>query len=90
MVGTSGYAVNHMATVAELEAKVQALAALPSPQGRRALRLAAGVSIAEVAAVVGVSRQAVNAWERGTAKPVGDHLHAYLELLAMFKRTVGA
>jgi DNA-binding transcriptional regulator YiaG len=78
-----------MATVAELEAKVHSLAALPPPKGRRALRLAAGVSIAEVAAVVGVSRQAVNAWERGSARPVGDHLPAYLELLEMFRRTVG-
>ena len=79
-----------MATVAELEARVQALAALPPPQGRRALRQAAGVSLAEVAAVCGVSRQTVYAWERGTARPTGDRLGAYLELLAMFKRTVGA
>lgn len=78
-----------MTTVAELEAKVQALAALPPPKGRKALRLAAGVTVADVAAIVGVSRQAVNAWERGSARPIGNHLHAYLEILEMCRR-VGA
>jgi DNA-binding transcriptional regulator YiaG len=79
-----------MEALAQLEAKVQALAALPPPKARKALRQAAGVTVVEVASVVGVSRQSVTAWERGDARPVGDHLHAYLDLLAMFKRAVGA
>jgi transcriptional regulator with XRE-family HTH domain len=79
-----------VSTIAKLEVKVQALAALPTPPARKALRQAAGVTMADVAAVVGVSRQAVSQWERGEARPAGEHLHAYLELLAMFKRSVGA
>lgn len=54
---------------------------LPAPPMRRAIRVAAGFTGAEVAATLGVSRQAVAQWERGTRTPRGTHLRAYLEVL---------
>lgn len=54
---------------------------LPPPHMRRAIRLAAGLSAAEVAAAMGVTRQAVAAWERGRRTPRGPLLSAYIEVL---------
>ena len=42
----------------------------------RAARLAAGLSLAEVAALCGVTRQAVHLWEQGRASPSLDHIQA--------------
>lgn len=41
----------------------------------------AQVSLEEVAVVVGVTRQAVGNWERGTRTPRGDDLNRYLAVL---------
>jgi len=54
---------------------------LPPPQVRRALRIAAGLSLAEVASAVGVSRQAVAHWEGGSRRPAAKHLTAYCQAL---------
>jgi len=54
---------------------------LPPPAARRALRLAAGLTIAEVAQAAGASRQAVSMWERGERTPRGDFLVRYIEAL---------
>jgi len=54
---------------------------LPSPQMRRALRVASGLSAAELAALMGVTRQAVSKWERGVRTPRGQHLATYVAVL---------
>jgi transcriptional regulator with XRE-family HTH domain len=48
---------------------------------RRALRVDAGISAAELAQDLGVSRQAVAQWERGERTPRGKYLEAYVEAL---------
>ena len=48
----------------------------------RQLRVDAGVSLAEVAAVLKVSRQAAGQWETGRTRPSAVHALAYGRLLA--------
>lgn len=54
---------------------------LPSPAMRRALRASAGLSAAELASTLGVTRQAVSKWERGDRTPRGEHLESYIAVL---------
>ena len=68
-----------------IERRLRARSELPEPRVRRALREAAGVSQADVAAAVGVSRQAVDHWESGTRYPRPKHLAAYLEVLRILR-----
>ena len=42
----------------------------------RAARLSAGLSLAEVALLCGVTRQAIHRWEQGRASPSLDHIQA--------------
>ena len=42
----------------------------------RAARLAAGLSLADVAVLCGVTRQAVHLWEQGRASPSLEHIQA--------------
>jgi DNA-binding transcriptional regulator YiaG len=56
-------------------------ACLPPPDERRKIRVAAGVSFAEVGAELGVSATAVMRWERGTSTPRRDRAVAYRRLL---------
>lgn len=67
--------------VAHLAETVRLRKALPTPAMCRALREAAGVSAAQVAAPVGVTRQTVSKWELGTRTPRGEHLRRYLDVL---------
>jgi DNA-binding transcriptional regulator YiaG len=60
---------------------VQARRELPPPETCRALRLAAGVSLAEVAEAVGVTKQAVLFWELGQRRPTGPRLARYVTVL---------
>ncbi|MEU1043467.1 helix-turn-helix domain-containing protein [Streptomyces sp. NPDC005907] len=55
---------------------------LPSPKRRRRLREAAGLTQAQVADRVGVSRETVRSWESGRTTPHGREREAYAELLA--------
>jgi DNA-binding transcriptional regulator YiaG len=71
---------------AELVDRIQARRELPSPAMQRALRKAAGASLAEVAEAVGVTRQAVSMWELGHRSPRAHYLEAYLEVLRAFRR----
>jgi len=54
---------------------------LRSGDARRA-REAAGVTAAELASVIGVSRQSVSGWETGAAVPSLAHALAYGRVLA--------
>ena len=63
---------------------------LPSPAVRRALRVAAGLTQADLAAELGVSRAAVARWESGTRVPRGDYRITYAALLRELSRAVHA
>ncbi len=61
---------------------------LPPPAARRALRVAAGLTLQDVADVVGVTRQAVAKWETGDRNPSGRVRSAYAQALADLRRLV--
>lgn len=82
------YGVYMKATLEDLTQRLQARRELPRPEVRRTLRRVAGASQAEVAAIVGVTRQAVQLWEAGTRTPRGANLDRYLEVLHEFRRVV--
>ena len=69
----------------ELVAAAAIRAELLSGDARRA-RVASGVSAAEVARIVGVSRATVSDWEAGRKSPTGGHALAYGRLLAALTR----
>ncbi|MGW0768501.1 helix-turn-helix domain-containing protein [Streptomyces sp. NPDC002676] len=57
---------------------------LPPPQERRRLRESQSLTLAQLAARVGVRRATVRAWEQGRGTPSGDAGEAYARLLASF------
>jgi len=67
--------------VAELVARAELASRLPSPERGRLIRERAGVTQLELAAAVGVSKGALERWERGEARPRGRHAAAYVALL---------
>lgn len=52
----------------------------------RAIREAAGLSLAEVAADVRVDRSTIHRWESGSRKPTGSAAGRYLSLLEELQR----
>jgi DNA-binding transcriptional regulator YiaG len=54
---------------------------LPGPEARRLLRERAGLKQQDVAAALGVTREAVALWERGARNPRDRYLPRYLEIL---------
>jgi DNA-binding XRE family transcriptional regulator len=67
----------------ELGRRVRARTQLPTPEARRAIRVSAGVSLADIARAVGVTRQTAMLWERGARRPSGERLLAYVAVLEM-------
>ncbi len=65
----------------ELLVRARAASRLPTPSRRRSIREAAGATQEELATVIGVSKQALERWEREKAKPRGRHAAAYASLL---------
>jgi DNA-binding transcriptional regulator YiaG len=65
--------------VDDLVERVRIRKQLPAPAERRRIREAAGVSLRDVAAAVGVSHTAVASWEAGATPR--EHRAAYLRLL---------
>lgn len=67
----------------ELSALIAARKAdrLPDPAIRRLARESAGLTQAELASVLGVSRPAVTRWENGTREPRDDKRVAYAQVL---------
>jgi len=62
--------------------KVRTRRRLPPPNVRRLIRQQAGVSLRDVAEVIGVTQPTVTRWELGLRSPErGPHLDAYLALL---------
>ncbi len=60
--------------------------ALPAAAQRRALRLAANLTLDDVAGLIGCTRQAVSNWESGRREPSGRFLQAYTEALQVARR----
>lgn len=58
---------------------------LPTPGVCRALRQASGLSAADVARALGLTRQAVTAWERGERRPSAVNCDGYLRVLRMLE-----
>jgi DNA-binding transcriptional regulator YiaG len=71
-------------TLEDIRARVRARQELPPPAMRKALREAAGVSLRDAAAAVGVTYEAMRQWESGRAGPGPRNLVAYVELLRAF------
>jgi DNA-binding transcriptional regulator YiaG len=55
---------------------------LPPPAECRAIRLAAGATLRDIAAALRVNAMTISRWERGVAEPWPRHRAAYLCLLA--------
>ncbi|MFD5370789.1 helix-turn-helix transcriptional regulator [Streptomyces sp. NPDC127103] len=60
---------------------------LPAPEICRVVREAAGVSTADVAEALGVSRQTISNWETGRRVPRGRLLVGYLEVLDLLRES---
>src|SRR5687768_4809439 len=56
-------------------------AQLPSPAECRRIRIAAGVSLREAAAPIGVDAMTLWRWENGRARPRREHAMRYRKLL---------
>lgn len=72
-----------------LEAKIQALRDLPTPDVRQHLRVVAGVTQDDIARELGVHRETVSRWERGERMPRGRLLVEYVAVLRMLRSEVG-
>ena len=73
-----------------LRQRIRKRAALPDPEERRRLRLAAGLSQADVGVAAGVSAAAVSQWERGAREPTGEALEAYVRVLGVLREETAA
>jgi DNA-binding transcriptional regulator YiaG len=62
-------------------AKLTAKRRLPAPPMRKAIRLGAGMTQADVAETLDVRRESVARWESGARDPRGETLIAYVDLL---------
>jgi DNA-binding XRE family transcriptional regulator len=60
---------------------------LPEPGERARLRQLFGISQAQLARSIGVSRNTLIAWERGTKNPAGDNREAYAAILSAWAET---
>lgn len=69
-----------------LNARAEERVTLPTPEVRRAIRIAADLRLSELAAVLGVSVPAVSRYERGHREPRGDLRKAYADALEAMRR----
>ncbi|WP_375492008.1 helix-turn-helix transcriptional regulator [uncultured Jatrophihabitans sp.] len=70
-----------MTTIEGLVERARLRQQLPPPRIRRAIRVAAGVTQAEAAEALDVSRQAFIHWELGERTPRRGNAEAYAQLL---------
>ena len=62
---------------------------LLSPEARRRIRREAGLTLAEVGRVLGVTGSTVSRWERGTMAPEGASRLVYAALLRALSESSG-
>jgi transcriptional regulator with XRE-family HTH domain len=77
-------------TVEDLRLKLHIRRNLPPPEELRRLREAAGASLADVASVIGSTRQAVQLWETGKREPYWRYLETYAAVLEMFREEIAS
>jgi DNA-binding transcriptional regulator YiaG len=70
--------------------KARAAQAIPSPHVCRAIREAAGLTLRDVGAALGVSYTTVFYWERGRNRPGPAVREKYAELLSELRRGAAA
>lgn len=73
-------------TQSPLERLARARKSLPTPEVRRAIREAAGVSQPEMAKALGVSTATVSRWESGLVVPSSSIVVDYVDALNMLAR----
>ena len=73
----------------ELLHRIEIRRALPPPAERRALRESAGLSVAEVARALGVSRGTLHRWERGHYDPTIENAERYVEVVRLLRAVQG-
>ena len=61
---------------------------LPPARERAKLRNAFGITQAEAASVLEVTRQTFNSWERGNSEPTGANRVRYAELLCKWQERI--
>lgn len=71
--------------MSQLVAAARARRSLPTPDLAKAIRKAAGVTQAEIAAELGVDPLTVYRWESGRRRPRGRHAEAYSSLLTQLR-----
>jgi transcriptional regulator with XRE-family HTH domain len=69
--------------------RARAKAALPVPRRAKALRVAAGVTVAEMADLVGVSPKTIEWWEAAKRRPTGIRVVRYAEVLGALAEELG-
>lgn len=65
--------------------ELASVARLPQPRVRKALRIAAGLTQADVAGSIGVTRVTVSRWETGVREPRGALRRSYAEALEVMR-----
>lgn len=83
----SPYTIDMESTADRLRARLRVVQALPPAEKRIALRERAGLSRADLAAVIGVTPGAVWLWEKGKRQPSGPLLAKYVEALGLLSET---
>lgn len=77
-------------TTQALQERLRARRELPPPEARKAIRVAAGARLEDIADALGCSRQAVAHWEAGERFPRDRWLRAYNELLRALSREMAS
>lgn len=78
--------IGHMTKLNDVMRKARAERLLPSPDERRAIREAAGVSQAAIGLILGVRPSTVTRYETGSRSPRGEMAVAYLRVLDRLRR----
>lgn len=74
-----------MMTIADIESR-EPIPELPPAPERARLRRSRGVTQKELASALGVSRQTITAWERGS-EPTGENRANYARILRTWKES---
>ncbi|MDQ3123006.1 MAG: helix-turn-helix transcriptional regulator, partial [Actinomycetota bacterium] len=73
--------------ITQLGDRVKLRRGLPAPAVCRALRRSAGISAEELGEAIGVSGEAILAWERNDRQPRGANRDAYARALRVLQET---